>query len=150
VRKLGTAPLTTTLPVRVPLDFVALAEGRPPQRAHLDASAAWISDATGPHLDLAIALDAASARSDAKWPARTTGTSALGARTPQGSRGLLRVRSNPEGASVWLAVDPRGLSVPCGAATDLLVIAPGGASKPLRVEWSAFTGMPAKASVKAL
>lgn len=149
VRKLGTAPLTTTLPVRVPLDFVALAEGRPPQRAHLDASAAWIGDAAGPHLDLAIALDAASARSDAKWPARTPSTSPLGARSPQGARGLLRVKSNPEGASVWLAVDPHGLSVPCGAATDLLVIAPGGASRPLRVEWSAFTGMPARASVKA-
>jgi hypothetical protein len=148
VRKLGTAPLTTVLPARVPLDFVALAEGRPPQRAHLDASAAWIGDATGPHLDLSIALDAAGARGDSKWPARTPTTVARGMQGAA-ARGLLRVRSNPEGASVWLVVDPRGLAVPCGAATDLLVIAPGGASRPLRVEWSAFTGMPARAAVRA-
>ncbi len=148
VRKLGTAPLTTVVPARVPLDLVALAEGRPPQRAHLDASAAWASDATGPHLDVSIALEGA--RGDAKWPARTPSTTALGARNQSpAARGLLRLRSNPDGASVWLVVDPRGLAVPCGAATDLLVIAPGGASRPLRVEWSAFTGMPAKASIKA-
>ncbi len=146
VRKLGVAPVTTTLPVRVPLDLVVLADGRSPHRAHVDASAPWQSDPTGPHLDLSLTLDA---RPDARWPARAAGSIALLSDKQTAARGLLHVKTSPDGASVWLAVDPRAIAVPCGAGSDLLVVAENGTSKPVHVEWNAFSGMPARASVKA-
>lgn len=148
VRKLGAAPLTATLPARTALDLVAVAEGRPPHRARLDASTAWLSDAAGPHLDLTLQIPPGDGRAAAKWPARAPSTSALRA-GDAAPRGLVRIRSNPETASIWLTVDPRAIPVPCGAASDLMIVAAGGASRSLRVEWSAFTGFPAKATTKA-
>jgi hypothetical protein len=144
VRKLGAAPLTATLPTRTSLELIAIAEGRPPQRVRVDAGTAWTQDPSGPHLDLTIPIPSGTS---ARWPARPASPSPLRAGEPA-TRGLLRVHATPDAASVWVVVDPKAIPVPCGAASDLMLVPAGGASKALRVEWSAFTGFPAKATVK--
>ncbi len=143
LRKLGTTPITITMPMHVPLDLVATFDGMTPRRLHIDANALWQPDATGPRLDVPFALEAAS---ESKWPSSNALTAL---RMGEGARGLLRATSTPSGASVWVVVDPAMVSgVPCGSAVELMVVPAGGAPKPLRVEWSAFAGSPPRATTK--
>jgi len=144
LRRIGSTPVTITMPMHVPLDLVATMDGHAPRRAHVDATAMWQKESTGARIDVPFALDAAN---DAKWPT-TTGLVPLRA-VPDAPRGLLRATSAPNGASIWIVVDPLAIAgIPCGGAVDLMVVPTLGSAKPLRVEWSAFSGSPPRAAAK--
>lgn len=144
LRRIGSTPVTITMPMHVPLDLVATMDGHTARRAHVDATAVWKNDSTGARLDVPFALDATS---DPKWPT-TNGLVPLRA-TSEAPRGLLRATSTPNGASVWVVVDPLAIAgIPCGGPVDLMVVPTAGAAKPLRVEWSAFSGSPPRATAK--
>ncbi len=143
LRRLGATPTSVAMPMHVALDLVATLDGHAPRRAHVDASTVWAQDATAPRLDVSFPLEA---KTDAPWPAAT---GIVPMRAPSDlARGLLRATSTPSGATLWVVVDPSAIhGVPCGAPVDLRVVTDG-ASKDLRVEWSAFTGSPPRAAAK--
>jgi hypothetical protein len=148
LRRLGSTPLSVALPMHVPLDLVALLDGMATRRVHVDASAPWIADPTAPRLELPVALEASK---EAPWPSHSGSLTPLRAGTEATSRGLVHVTSVPIGATLWLEVEPPTILVPCGTPVDLLVVtgAPGHAApKPVRIEWSAFTGSPPRATLR--
>lgn len=141
LRRLGAMPLSVALPTHTAIDLVATLDGKAPRRAHVEANAAWQSDATGAHLEVPFTLDAG----DPRWPA---GNGVVPLRN-EGQRGLLHATSSPAGATLWVVVDAKSISgVPCGAPVDLQIVAPGASPKPVHVEWSAFSGAPPRATVK--
>jgi hypothetical protein len=144
LRRLGTMPVSVSLPARAPMDLVATLDGAAPRRVHLEANAAWQSDATGLRLDVPFALDASAGFSGTKWPVATNATPLRATEAP---RGLVRATSAPAGATLWLGVDAAAIPVPCGAPVDLLIVS-GTAQKPLHLEWSAFSGAPPRATTK--
>ncbi|MGZ3449521.1 MAG: hypothetical protein ACXVEF_07965 [Polyangiales bacterium] len=144
LRRLGTMPVSISLPARAPMDLVATLDGAAPRRVHLEANAAWQSDATGLRLDVPFALDASAGYSGTKWPAATNPTPLRASDAP---RGLVRATSTPAGATLWLTVDASAIPVPCGAPVDLLIVS-GNGQKPLHLEWSAFSGAPPRATTK--
>lgn len=144
LRRIGATPVTVTMPMHVPMDLVATMEGHTPRRAHVDPSAAWQKEPTGARLDVPFALDATT---EVKWPT-ASGVTPLRVAS-DAPRGLLRATSTPNGATVWAVVDPAAVSgIPCGGAVDLMIVPTAGATKPVRVEWSAFTGAPPRATIK--
>jgi len=143
LRKLGKAPFAVTLPMHVPLELVATLESGAARRLRVDASAPWRTDTVVPQLPLAITLEPLG---DRHWPARTSSSPLRMVTEP--SRGLVDITSSPAGATVWLAVDPAGIAVPCGIAVDLMLVPQAGVPKPIRIDWSTFRGSPARASVK--
>ncbi|MBI2394745.1 MAG: hypothetical protein HYV09_34570 [Deltaproteobacteria bacterium] len=144
LRRIGATPVTVTMPMHVPLDLVATMDGHAPRRAHVDASAIWKKEPTGERLDVPFALDASTSHA---WPV-SNGVVPLRA-APDATRGLLRATSTPNGATLWVVVDPAAVSgVPCGAPVDLMVVPPSGTTRTLRVEWSAFTGSPPHAAAR--
>lgn len=144
VRKLGVAPTTASVPTHVPLDLVGVAPGMPPRRVHVDPSAAWSTDLTGPRLEVPVMLDIGAATA---WPARVGDLSPAPLASPAG-RGTLRVVGNPPGTTIWLSVTPGAIAAPCGSPVELMVIVPPSAPRTLRVEWSAFAGSPPRATSK--
>lgn len=147
LRRIGATPLTVTMPMHIPLDLVAMMDGHAPRRAHIDASALWQQEATGARLDVPFALDALQAGKEAKWP-NATGIVPL--RAPSdAARGLMRATSTPNGATIWVVVDPNAVnSVPCGGAVDLMLVREGRAPKTMRVDWAQFSGSPPRATAK--
>jgi hypothetical protein len=144
LRRIGVTPFTITAPMNVALDLVATTEGHAPRRAHVSATATWQKDPTGARLDVPFALEATPS---AKWPS-TTGLVPLHAPT-DASRGLLRATSAPSGASVWVVVDPQAIGgIPCGGPVELMVVPSASSARTLRVEWSAFSGAPPRATAK--
>lgn len=141
LRRLGTMPISISLPARTSMDLVATLEGSAPRRAHLDANAAWQSDATGLRIDVPFSLE--SAKAGAQWPASAT---ASPLRSSDAPRGLVHATSTPAGASLWVDVDPAAVPVPCGAAVDLVVVT-GGVQRPLHAEWASFSGSPPRATL---
>ena len=144
VRKLGVAPVSVSVPMHVPLDLIGVSPGLPPRRVHVDPSAAWLPDVTGPHLELPVMLDIGGATT---WPARAGELSPAPMAAPAG-RGSLRIVGNPPGTTVWLVVSAGAMAVPCGNPIDLLVIVPPTAPRSVHVEWSTFTGAPPHAITK--
>jgi hypothetical protein len=128
----------------VPLDLVGTAPGMPARRVHVDPSAAWLPDVTGPHLEVPLMLDVGAAT---PWAPRTGELSPAPIGSAAG-RGMLRIVGNPPGTTVWLVVAPSAIAVPCGSAVDLLVVTPPKEPRPLHIEWSAFTGAPPHAIAK--
>jgi hypothetical protein len=147
LRRLGTLPLSISLPARTPLDLVATLDGTRPRRVHLEANAPWQSDATGLRLDVPFALEGAGGSTDTKWPASTSATPLKAPLSADAARGLLHATSTPAGATLWLAVDASAIPVPCGAPVDLLIVGANG-QKPLHLDWSAFSGAPPRANHK--
>jgi hypothetical protein len=144
VRKLGVAPVSTSVPTHVPLDLVGVAPGMAARRLHVDPSAAWSTDVTGAHLELPLMLDVGSATT---WAPRTGPLSPAPIDSTAG-RGTLRILGNPPGTTIWLVVAPNAMAVPCGNAVDLLVIVPPSDPRAVHVEWSSFTGAPPHAVAK--
>ena len=143
LRRLGPAPLTVAVPMHTPLDVVAMLDGMASRRVHLEASAAWSEDPTGPRLDLPIVLDTGDGRS---FPMRSGGTASIEGAV---ARGLLRIGSNPSGATLWLSNTPPNVgAIPCGSPVELLVVSPSMPPRPVRVEWNTFTGSPPHAVTK--
>jgi hypothetical protein len=138
LRKLGTMPISVSLPARTSMDFVAMLDGSAPRRVHLDANAAWQSDATGLRLDVPFAME-----SGTKWP---TSTSASPLRSSEAPRGLVHATSTPAGANLWVTVDPAAIPVPCGSAVDLVVVT-AGVQRALHADWASFSGSPPRATL---
>jgi hypothetical protein len=148
LRRIGATPLTVTMPVHVPFDLVATMDGHAPRRAHVDASALWTRESTGARLDVPFALDTlSSSSSETKWPA-ATGVAPL--RTAgDAPRGFLRATSTPNGATLWVVVDPSAISgLPCGAPVDLMIAPSNGPQRTVHVDWAAFAGSPPRAHAK--
>lgn len=148
LRRVGATPLTVTMPMHVPFDLVATMDGHTPRRAHIDASAIWQQEPTGARLDVPFALDAVVGSGSPKWP---TAAGVVPLRLSNESpRGLMRTTSTPNGATIWLVVDPAAITgVPCGGPVDLMIVAEGRAGKTLRIDWGSFSGSPPRASAKA-
>lgn len=145
LRRIGVTPLGVAMPMHVPFDLVATMDGHVARRAHVDASAIWQKDATGARLDVPFALDATNTES--KWPA-ASGVVPLRSNT-DASRGLLRATSTPNGATLWIVVDPSSITgVPCGNAVDVMVVPSGGAQRTVHVDWAAFAGSPPRATAR--
>jgi hypothetical protein len=144
-RKLGPSPLAVVVPTRAPIDLVAITPGSSPRRAHVDPSAPWQDDPTGPRLELPIVLDVGST---AAWPALPMAKPSTTPTPTPSARGLLRVTTNPTGATVWMIVEsPLISSLPCGAPIDLQIVSPPAPPRLVHVEWSAFTGAPPHATL---
>ena len=143
-RKLGPSPLAVAVPTHAPIDLVAVAPGSAPRRAHVDASAPWQDDPTGPRLELPVVLDVGA---DGAWPSpmpkpTTTPTA------PTTPKGLLRVTTNPAGATIWMVAESTTISgLPCGAPVDLQIVAPPAAPRTIHLEWAAFAGAPPHATL---
>jgi len=144
-RRLGASPLSIAVPMHAPLELVATSAGSSPRRARVEPSAAWLDDPTGPRLDLPLTLDVGD---ETTWPPRSNASNApLGTPTTNAAKGMLRVTTNPSGATLWMIVESTGISgLPCGAPVDLRIAAPNAAPRSTRVEWSAFTGAPPHAT----
>ncbi len=116
-------------------------DGHAPRRARVDASAIWHNEPTGARLDVPFALTAATV---AKWPA-ASGVVPLRANS-EAPRGLLRATSTPNGATLWVVVDPTAITgVPCGNSVDLMVVPSNGPQKTVHVDWATFAGSPPRA-----
>jgi len=141
LRRIGATPLAVAMPMHVPFDLVATMDGHAPRRARVDASAIWHNEPTGARLDVPFALTAATV---AKWPA-ASGVVPLRANS-EAPRGLLRATSTPNGATLWVVVDPTAITgVPCGNSVDLMVVPSNGPQKTVHVDWATFAGSPPRA-----
>jgi hypothetical protein len=147
LRRIGVTPLTVPMPMHVGFDLVATMDGHTPRRAHIDASAIWQQESTGARIDVPFALDAVQGQVEAKWPA-ATGVVPLRAHA-DAPRGLMRATSTPNGAAIWLVVDPSAVtSVPCGGAVELMLVREGKAPKKMSIDWAQFSGSPPRAVAK--
>jgi len=148
LRRVGSTPLTVSMPMHVPFDLVATMDGHAPRRAHVDASAIWQKDGTGARLEVPFALDTLkTSATDSKWPA-ATGVVPLRVQNDP-PRGLLRATSTPNGATLWLVVDPSSVtSLPCGSGVELMVVPGSGPHKTVHVDWGVFAGSPPRAVAK--
>ncbi|MBK7395584.1 MAG: hypothetical protein IPJ34_04580 [Myxococcales bacterium] len=150
LRRVGQAPVSFVVPMRVPLELVVTHEGYVPKRLSVNADAEWAVDGPSPHLSLEAVMEGNAVASTG-----TTGfekfprTDRHSPPPTDGARGLLTVSATPAGADLWLTVDPKTLrDLPCGAPVELLVVAPLGTVRKERVEWSAFHGAPPAAKLK--
>jgi hypothetical protein len=144
-RKLGASPIAIAVPTHAPLDLVAVAPGSTPRRTHVDASAPWQDAPTGPRLELPLALDVGS---DATWPAPAPKITDAPTAAPTTPKGLLRVTTNPSGATIWMVAESSTISgLPCGAPIDLRIAAPPAQPRVIHLEWAAFTGAPPHATL---
>ncbi|MBL8721315.1 MAG: hypothetical protein JNL79_35340 [Myxococcales bacterium] len=150
LRRVGQAPVSFVVPMRVPLELVVTHEGYVPKRLSVSADTEWAVDGPSPHLSLEAVMEGNAVASTG-----TTGfekfprTDRHSPPPTDGARGLLTVRATPAGADLWLTVDPKTLrDLPCGAPVEILVVAPLGTVRKERVEWSAFHGAPPAAKLK--
>jgi len=141
------------LPLAANMDVLALADGMQPKRVRIPSDAGFRNEPTGPRLPLSIELTAATSTSSRKIPGAEGAAAKLLGFGDEHARGMVSFTTTPAGASLWLVVDPRAIGgLPCGAPIDLQIVStsPAGNASPrtMRVEWSAFSGSPPRASVK--
>jgi len=150
----GQAPVDVEhMPLGVPLEFVATAEGYAPKRTLLPADAAWDKASGKPRFDLPVQLDKSRARPGAvdKWPPAEPGSD-VGNPPQKAESGTVHVISSPKGAEVWLvagagqenASEPVAMDdiVPCDTDVDVLVAGPTTYRKRLHVPASSFVADP--------
>ncbi len=150
LRRVGQAPVSFVVPMRVPLELVVTHEGYVPKRVSVTADAEWAVDGPSPHLSLDAVMEGNAVASTGTTGFEKFPRTERHAPPPtDGARGLLTVNATPAGADLWLTVDPKTLrDLPCGAPVELLVVAPLGTVRKERVEWSAFHGAPPAAKLK--
>jgi hypothetical protein len=146
LRRLGSTPLSVTLPIEPASDVVLTRRGSRSTRIALGPEA-WTGQPPSARITTALASLEPLARPDGSTAAWPRATEFPRAPVTDVLLGRLSVDSEPSDAEVWIGVDPMRFEVPCGSSVELLVVAPFGTLERRTLDWRRFHGAPPRIEI---